>query len=70
MKNGKIFWLREGSMMKFHAFTLDSGVSLCDKWFLGGRATANDWHESNGEKSKCEECNAELNNRKEKVVFT
>jgi hypothetical protein len=63
----EIFWLR-GNGKKFHAYTLESGVSLCGKWFMGGRAPAEDWHESDGEDAKCKECNAEISG--EKVVFT
>ena len=67
MKNSEIYWMKGTKMKQFHAFTLDSGISLCGKWFMGGRAVADDWCEADGKKSKCELCKAEL---KEKVMFT
>ena len=38
----EIFWERGNGMRKFHAFTLNSGVSLCKHWFMGGAAHADD----------------------------
>jgi len=49
----EIFWERAEGMKVFHAFTLDSGVSLCDYWFMGGRASAEDWYEGD---PKCKKC--------------
>lgn len=67
----KIFWMRGSEMKKFHAFTLWSDMSLCGRWFCGGRASVEDWDKSNDESSKCSYCKSRVKDmEREKVVFT
>lgn len=58
-----IYWQRGEAMIKFHAFTLDSGFSLCGEWFMGGRAYADDIDIlplEEQEKAKCVHCNQKI----------
>jgi hypothetical protein len=55
----EIYWEKSVSMRKFHAFTLDSAVSLCGRWFMGFKAVANDLDilpSSEQELAKCKVC--------------
>lgn len=36
------FWEKSPLMKKFHAFKLDSAVSLCGHWFMGFKTVADD----------------------------
>jgi len=56
----KIFWLWRKPMKKYHAFTLESGNSLCRNWFVGARALMVDWEEMEGESVKCKTCQKRL----------
>jgi len=54
----KLFWLQIPQVTrKFHAFTTDSGISLCRKVFMGAAYDGgNEYHENYGESSKCKSC--------------
>jgi len=54
----KLFWvLVPQQMKKFHAFTIESGVSLCKKWFVGfAKDGMIDYDKNYGKNSKCIEC--------------
>ena len=52
----QIYWVCGFGMKKFHAFTVDDGHSLCRKWFMGGRAYADEWDKKYGKESKCQVC--------------
>lgn len=56
----RIYWQKGRAMIKFHAFTMESGASLCGEWFLGGAAFADDIDIlplEEQEKAKCVHCN-------------
>jgi hypothetical protein len=58
-----IYWQKGKAMIKFHAFTLDSGFSLCGEWFMGGAASADDIDIlplKKQEKAKCVHCNKKI----------
>lgn len=57
------YWQRGRGMKKFHAFSIISGISKCRRWFLGGRAHADDidiFPENEREQVKCKECQNKL----------
>ena len=55
----EVFWEKSPLMKKFHAFTSDSGVSLCGYWFMGFKAVADDLDIlpiTEQESAKCKKC--------------
>ena len=55
----KVFWEKSPLMKKFHAFTSDSGVSLCGYWLRGFKAVVDDLNilpKTEQESAKCKKC--------------